>query len=348
MATSVVFARALLLQLAARHIAHDDLIARCNLDADRLADLRETMSVEEFDTLARETMQRTDEPALGLLVGARSPLSMLQLVGQLIFAQRTLRDAFAALRRYWPLLSESQRWTLEETADVAQLTCDTELRLGDSTRFEVDCALALLARIVRHFLPEHTDAYEVRLQHEAPEYAARYTELLGCPVSFAQPDTALLMPVAYLDVAQGHADEFMSSMLRDVADQLLAERTDSLSFLQRVRIQLRYEADLTGLQSEQLARRFGLSSRSLRRKLNAEGTSLSGLLDEARRNVACELLRTRKCSVKHAAQRVGFEDPSAFYRAFRRWTGLTPLQYAESQAPDAMLGAAQQGAALDS
>jgi AraC-like DNA-binding protein len=90
---------------------------------------------------------------------------------------------------------------------------------------------------------------------------------------------------------------------------------------------LGYEADLANIDVVKLARSVGLTPRSLRRRLAAESVSLTALIDQARCRLACEELR-REGSIKAIAERVGFSEPSAFHRAFKRWTGQTPLEFA--------------------
>ena len=79
-----------------------------------------------------------------------------------------------------------------------------------------------------------------------------------------------------------------------------------------------------GVRIEQMARELGLGRQTLYRRLKAEGTTFEALLDGVRRRVALRLIRNEGLSVKEAAYRLGFSDPAAFSRAFKRWTGASP------------------------
>lgn len=79
-----------------------------------------------------------------------------------------------------------------------------------------------------------------------------------------------------------------------------------------------------GVRIERIARELGLSRQTLYRRLKAEGTTFEELLDGVRRRVALRLIRKEGLSVKEAAYRLGFSDPAAFSRAFKRWTGSSP------------------------
>jgi len=76
-----------------------------------------------------------------------------------------------------------------------------------------------------------------------------------------------------------------------------------------------------------MARRLGMSRQTLYRRLKAEGATFEEILDGLRRRLAVRLVREQRLPVKEAAYRLGFSDPAAFSRAFKRWTGLSPQAF---------------------
>ncbi|MDB4986115.1 MAG: AraC family transcriptional regulator [Myxococcaceae bacterium] len=340
MGVSVIFARGLLSEVQNQGFDPDELLRRANIDGTRLADLRETLSIEEADLITREAMAITNDQGIGLTIGANAPESMLQVFGHLILAQSTIREAFAALRRYSGLLAEGPTWGLVERGDLALFTCEPALQLGDSTRCAVEYALAMTARIGHHFAPQNASLRQVHFQHRAPSYVHRYEEVFHCEVLFEQPTNALVFPREYIDLPQFHADDTVRTVLRETAERLLTERAQSRSVAQRVRTLLRYERDLAEVNVERIARHVGLSSRALRRRLGSEGSPLSSLVDEARCRIACDELRRPDTTIKETAELLGFSEPSAFHRAFKRWTGRTPAEFSrisESSPPGGAL-----------
>lgn len=327
MRISVIFARGLLSEVQSRGLDSRLLLEHSHVDAARLADLRETLSLEEFDVLVREAMRMTGDPGLGLSVGAHAPENMLQVFGQLVLAQSTIREAFGVLRRYATLLADDLSWGLFERGDTALFTVESAVQLGDSTRYALEHALTMAARIGLHFAPPGTGLHEVQVQYAAPSYAARYKNFFMCETHFDQPVNALLFPRALLDRPQFHADDTVRTVLAQTAEKLLQERVKSRSLAERVRTLLRYQRDLQAVDIDRMARDVGLSPRALRRQLGAEGAPLSMLLDEARCRIACDELRRSDSTIKETADLLGFSEPSAFHRAFKRWTGRTPADY---------------------
>jgi AraC-like DNA-binding protein len=327
MGISVIYARGLLSEIQSRGLDPDDLLRRSHIDAARLVDLRETLSIEEADLLTRTAMVMASDPGLGLALGSQAPESSLQVFGHLVLAQGTIREAFGALRRYSALLAEGPTWGLVERGDIAMFTCEPSVQLGDSTRCGMEYTLAMATRIGKHFSPRGALLNEVHFQHEEPSYAARYQDVFQCPVRFGESTNALVFPREFLDLQQFHADDTVRTVLREIAERLLVERAQTRSVAQRVRTLLRYERDLSEVNVDRIARHVGLSARALRRRLGSEGAPMSSLVDEARCRIACDELRRPDTTIKETAELLGFSEPSAFHRAFKRWTGRTPAEY---------------------
>jgi len=123
------------------------------------------------------------------------------------------------------------------------------------------------------------------------------------------------------------ADAQVFAALKKQAEAELQDVAESCSFAERVRqlIVTRYADSEPNMQS--IARRLGLSPRSLRRKLEAEGTGFGAVSDDALAQVARDILNEPHTTVQEAAYRMGFSEASSFHRAFKRWTGMTPSAY---------------------
>lgn len=178
-------------------------------------------------------------------------------------------------------------------------------RLGPFIEKDVAGWLARLRQLTQHdWVP-----VEVHLQTAAGD-AAEYERLFGAPVHNNATGCWLVFDAGLLDLP-------------------IAPRP---TFAARVRATVARLIEGGSCCIEDVARELAVSARTLQRRLESEGTTFGEVYDETRRATAMEYLRNPGVAIKDAAFRVGFSEPSTFYRAFRRWTGATPAGYRRSLA----------------
>jgi AraC-like DNA-binding protein len=228
--------------------------------------------------------------------------------------------------RYKPLLGSSIQWVLEEHGARAYLFCDPVFYHPQITRIAFEAWLGAVMSFTRTWLPMDDSLSEVWFKHERPEYHAQYARVFTGTLRFGQPRYAIVGPREYLDRELVLADATTRAALEAGAEQLL-QGMQAGTTAERVRALLWFERRLDAMSTGKIAKGMGLGVRELRRRLAAEGVRLSQLLGEARLRVAKHELSKPGVSIKEAAYALGFSEPSAFFRAFKRWSGQTPLEY---------------------
>lgn len=335
MAISIVVVRGILSELRSRGIDPDQVLSASGLSRERLADMREYITFDELERFVSLAVEQTNDPGLGLAVGANAPETTLQVVGHLMRSQQTMREAWAAWCRYSVLLTDAWRFQLLEAGEQALFICEPPV-VHRFTPFFVDLTLAMSVRMGFHFALDASELREVHLQHRAPSYAARYQEVFNCQIRFEQEHNAAVFGRELLDRPQLHADEAVRTALQETVERFFRERNYASPLSERVRSLLEAPDDFAAMGAAKIARRLGVSRRTLRRRLATEGTSMPALLDEARCRLACRALKLPGVSVKEVAEYLHFSEPSAFRRAFKRWTGHTPVEYARLPASGAL------------
>jgi AraC-like DNA-binding protein len=327
--TSIVWVRLLLGALLKRGIDGAALFDEMQVTPSLLGDSRVRISIATWHALVQRTLTLCRDDGLGLAIGASAPESALRITGQLALASDTLRDALRAFERYHAILADVRFCGLVEEGERAYIVyAPPPARAAALVRFDAELALSLMYRIALHFLRPHgADITELWLAHPAPAYAARYDEVFRCPVRFGRPRNAIVLERSALDRSQGHADRWYIELLRECAERTLAEQR-APSFPDQVRALLRHEVGLRGAVAARVARLFKLDGRQLRHRLLRCDVRWSSLVDEARREIACDELQRGDTTLRDLAERLGFSDQSAFNRAFKRWTGVTPARYA--------------------
>lgn len=166
-----------------------------------------------------------------------------------------------------------------------------------------------------------------------PEQSADHRLFFGAPIRFSQSVSRLGFDAAMLTLPISRNEQQLRQFLRGApANILLRYRYDAgTAAAVRRRLTQKEPADWASFAA--LATDMRMSSSTLRHRLHDEGQSYAGIKDEIRRDLACSLLTTTDQTVSEIATRLGYSEPSAFYRAFRKWMGLSPEAFRKSQTP---------------
>lgn len=167
----------------------------------------------------------------------------------------------------------------------------------------------------------------VTFQHQHASRDDGAARLFACPVTFGAPETELQFDPSVLRLPQAGADCKLLAVLTRQADALLAELPVSDSLVSRVRAAITRQATREFPTMSATAAALGIPQRTLQRRLAAEGASHSALVDDARRQLALRYLGNAALAVTDIGTLLHFSDPASFHRAFRRWTGESPLEY---------------------
>ena len=178
---------------------------------------------------------------------------------------------------------------------------------------------------LRRFLPRPF-ALEVHVTHPAPTYAAEYARVFGCPVVFDARWNAMRTDASLQSHKVALQPHYVFGVLSEKAEALVRELENSKSVRGKVESQLMLVLHMGDVSMDAIAAKMGVSRQTLFRRLKAEDVTFEKVLDELRHRLALSYLSGRKASVNETAYLVGFSDPAAFSRAFKRWTGKSPSE----------------------
>ncbi len=276
-----------------------------------------------FYTAAADLTGRDD---FGLQVGADTHLSAFDVLGYAALSCGNVREALLTLRKYFPVLEDGGSVDLVEEGDTATVQYRVRTDAGD-TRQVVELGLAVILRWLQSILGEHWFPAQVRFAHEAPPDSAAHRRLFNSEVVFAHATNGIVFPVVCLDKVLGTADATLRDIMGRQLDEILHTLPKGGRWQYRAR-QAVSEGMRRGHSSvSATARSLAVSSRTLQRHLAEEGTTFRQVLDEVRQELARSSLERQDMSTTNLALMLGYSDISAFYRAFKRWTGMTPDGY---------------------
>lgn len=277
-------------------------------------------------TLWEALMRATDDPGFPVFVGARSQPKDYDVVGFAYMTRANLREALDQALRYGSVWSDGSTWDLTPGAGTVTLSLqmETSARLG--ARCLTECLLAEIIHSGRLLTGADVRPIEVRFRHRAPRDVRAIEAFFKAPVRFDAPQSQLVLDAEVLATPLLKADPDLAAFFERSADDLL-ERHGAEGLARRLRSLLEGELGRSLPTLETAATRLAVSPRTLRRRLQEEGTTFQDVLDETRCELAKRHLGDDRLALGEVAFLLGFSEPSAFHRAFKRWTGQTPLSY---------------------
>ncbi len=283
-------------------------------------------------SLAAEAWERaaaeTGDEVFGLHFAERVPLGAFEVVVDYVTRSApTLGEAILRRLRFQRLLHECVVVELQPTPDGARLVHRVESTPRGAPRHAVEAALAGYVVRGRRLTGVELSPRQVTFRHAAPRDLSEHWRILRCPVRFGAPENALVLDRPILDLPNHAADPGLLAVLDRHAEALLLGLPPAESFLGRIRRLIVDDLIERAPSLGPVARRLHMSTRTLQRRLGAAGTSYQALVDAVRLEHAIDLLADPSLSLAEIAFRLGFSGSSAFHRAFRKWTGTTPLRH---------------------
>jgi AraC-like DNA-binding protein len=314
-----------------RGIEPEKLLCTQRHEADRQSGEHDAWrSLREFEALFARAIQLTGEPALGLLCGSSASESSFDLVAPLVSHARTLRHALELACQFHRLvLLDGATVRFSECAGRARVRCELPRMEPVLERGLAEFVAAGLLRMLLAFGAERADVHEVCFSHARPAHHSAYAALFKGRERFAQPFTGIEFESDLLDRPHLHCQPELQVLLHEHAQRSLDRASRQRTFVEHLQALLQAKALTHAPEMTLVARELGVSVRSLRRRLAEEGSSFRAVLQSARHEAACSMLRDRAQTLKATSHALGFTDPCAFHRAFKRWTGLTPAEYRE-------------------
>ncbi|MEO8812132.1 MAG: AraC family transcriptional regulator [Caulobacteraceae bacterium] len=301
------------------------LLAQAGIDALDLDDQDNRIGFARYVALMRAGQALCNDPALALHYGETNDMAQISVVGLIANASSNVVDALAQLNRYGRLVTEfdggTDRFTMMRDA-AGVWTVDNRNNPNDFPEL-TESTFARMICGPRHFGVTQL-AKTVQVTHAAPLYRDEYQRVFGAPVTFGSDRNAILLDEKWLTHPVQLQPRYAFGVLSERAEVLLAELETSKSMRGKVERLLTPVLHTGKANMAALAGQMGMSRQTLFRRLKAEGATFEMVLDDLRRRLALDYLGARKVSVNEAAYLVGFSDPAAFSRAFKRWTGKSP------------------------
>lgn len=309
-------------------VAPEKLYHAVGLDPLLINDPDNRLPFSQLVALYEQGARLTGDDAFGLHVGERTSVKMFDLVGYAVINSPTLGDALKRAVRYHSIWSDGAEFKLETDGRFVSLAYHYVDLNGALCRQDSEMTMSLIVNFGRQVTGIDWALHEVRFQHAQPADTSEHERIFRAQLSFDRPAAEIIFESEVLQLPLVEADPNLCAVLDRHAEELLAKLPRRGGLIDEVRTLLSQAVTGGGDASlEAIAQHLSISPRTLQRKLKEEHSSHQDLLDEMRRNLSARYLREPEMAICEVAYLLGFSEPSAFHRAFRRWTGMTPREY---------------------
>lgn len=315
--------RGLVLTLSALNIETTHLTDGLGFTINDLPDPNCKLTAKQSLEMIRRCLRVTQGLPLGLETGSRESFTAMGLIGFALITSPTVGEAITlglSLQR------DAGRFIDYEVilnAEEMAIVTGNQGYEPDLYRFFVEESFASFLQVARNLVGEKFRVKRIEISYSDPTYSAAYRKMFGCEVAFNQARDAFVFSSAWATETLKTADRPSHVQALRAIDALKGDLERCVEIVEAAGHLLKQNLQQVE-NAPEIARKLGISERTLRRRLAEKGLTFQALQDGLRKEHALELLNTSVLSIEAIGRLVGYDDPHNFRRAFKRWTGVTP------------------------
>jgi len=285
-------------------------------------------NIEKLHALIEQQSQQFD---LAFRLGSQQEIStLLGVLGFVMQQTKNVAEALAELRHYFSYQIQGASLHLDvQDKYVAIGFIVHEAHRLRSIRYSTEFALAAGVSVLKSLCGESWKPTEVLFEHSAALNPKKLEKYMHAPVRFDRERSVIIFPAKDLEIAVSEENPQLNKILQGYLAQLEEQFTDDP--IAQIK-QLIQQALITGsCSADKIAAFLGMHRRTLHRHLKDLDTSYSELLDQVRKDTALRMLKQSNVSVTLISEVLCYSELSAFSRAFRSWTNMSPQEFRSGQ-----------------
>lgn len=305
------------------------VLRRAGLSQGCIDQPRVLLTTEELFALWRAVGEVSTNPAIGLLLGTETKIERFHPISLAALSTENFGSAVQQMARYKQLTCPEE---ILQEKDDEEWSIQFRWLLADEVEPPalIECCFAWVLSVAR--LGTGTRLLPVRVEFVQPRAHIKTIERhFGCPVVCGATKNAIVFRAADAERPFVTRNAELLAMLAPQFEEELKQENGDENFIERVRVAIQQK--LTGRRPniEDIADALHLSTRTIQRRLQDEGSSFQRVLEEARHRLARQYLNNSVLELNEAAYLLGYNDANSFVRAFRTWEGIPPARWREQQ-----------------
>ena len=322
---SVIWVKGLLQAASLQGVSDGAVLSAARLPPECLSVAGGRIGLSDTISLWRAAERLSEDPLFGFNMGQSLQPAHFQLIAFTMLSSETLGSAIDKILKYQRLISDGGAFTLTQASPISSALIYRPT-VSNFSYHQIDAVMVAVVRFVHWLLGRDKFVLEVHLQHDAQQGLSVYQDYYQAPVLLNQVENSLLFDSELLTEQLPGFDASLAAVHEQMADSQL-RRLLASSIVTQVQELLMTAKPYVN--RDDIAQKLAMSGRSLQRKLQQEGSSFQQLFDEYRHQRSLLLLQDKDLSLADISVKLGFAENSTFYRAFKRWQGITPGEYRE-------------------
>lgn len=264
-------------------------------------------------------------PALGIETGMRYHFTAFGMLGFAMASCPNARTAIDVAMRYFNLTFAFGDFHVKDMGPLTQIILDERDIPEDVRKFIIERDCASIVRVQRDLIPVPS-IKEIHFSFPQPQYVDTYEEALGVRPFFGAPHSLVIFDLSLYPPGLPTANEVTRRVAEEQCRVAIDTRRARSPLTLKIRERLIRQSDQMP-DMDAVAKDMCMTARTLRRRLDEEGTTFKDIRDEVRLMLAEELLTMTDLPVESIAERLSYAAPAGFISAFKSWKGVTPLAY---------------------
>jgi AraC-like DNA-binding protein len=268
------------------------------------------------------------DPYFGLHVGEFAEAGSWSILGYMMMNCKNVGEAFEKSLRYTRIIGNLIEVKMERQPGKSKLIFFTAPYAPEMSRHCFDTSFSTTICMMRNFTGMDVRPLDVSFIYAEPDSRVEYDRIFQCPIRFSQKENSFTVDASIFDTPILMANPRLLEHFEKYAQDFLSGIERRNEYTRAVTRIIIAQLDDEVLSIEKVAREMSIGVRTLQKRLEEEGVVFSDLLREIRYSLAKKYLR-ENYSVEQITYLLGFSEPSAFRRAFKKWSGVTPREYRE-------------------
>jgi len=308
-------------------ISQDALLENTEIDPAAFSDPKALLTYQQVIILTNNTLRLSNEPTLGIELGKAININQFGMLGYAILSCANVRQALNLGLKYHVLIDPAFNFEVVEQGEITSVRLTSHIPIETIYNFLCDVFIANFISLARFLTGLNILPRAININRPKPDFSDRYEQFFeGCLINWDQPRTEIVFDSSIMDAPTTLADEATAKMAESQCADILSRMGPREGIVVKVRrILLSHPGHFPPI--ETVASHLATSTRTLSRSLQEVSTSYQKILDEVRKEMAIEYLNTSSLPIEEIAALIGYNDPSNFRKAFKRWTGNPPSYY---------------------